>query len=414
MSDTAPPILDGHNDVLTRLLEAGGVHAAESFASGAATHVDLAKARRGGLGGGFFALWVASASDGDAAAYQEEMKKASYDLPLPPTVGRDHALHVVSEQIAILKRLEAIGAVRICTTVAAIRDCLGEPDPSADEDVPAGGTDDAPRQDDPDDGAPPSAERPLAAIMHLEGAEAIDPDFHTLEALHAEGLRSLGPVWSRSTIWGEGVPFRFPGSPDTGPGLTDHGIALVRRCNAMNILLDCSHLNEAGFRDVAEHSVHPLVATHSNAHALSAQTRNLTDEQLATIRESEGMVGLNFACAFLREDGRMDPDVPLETVLRHLDHLIAHVGEDGVGLGSDFDGAVVPDAIGDASGVATLREAMRAHGYDEPLLRKLCHGNWLRVLERTWSDPSAAAHEVVDRPPGRGDPPDEPGAPGIA
>ena len=403
MSDTTPPVFDGHNDVLTRLLEAGGVIAAESFVEGADTHVDLAKARRGGFAGGFFALWVASAPTEASAGYQEEMRKPRYDLPLPPIVGRDHALHVVSEQIAILKRLEAIGAVRICTTVAAIRDCLDAASAAAPADGPATATENAPLPD-----------APLAAIMHLEGAEAIDPEFHALEALHAEGLRSLGPVWSRSTIWGEGVPFRFPGSPDTGPGLTDDGVALVKRCNAMNILLDCSHLNEAGFRDVATHSVHPLVATHSNAHALSAQTRNLTDGQLATIRQTEGMVGLNLACAFLREDGQMAADVPLETTLRHLDHLIEHVGEDGVGLGSDFDGAVVPDAIGDAGGIAALRKAMRAHGYDEPLMRKLCHENWLRVLERTWSDPTEAARAIIDRPGGRDEPPGEPGAPNIA
>ena len=276
-------------------------------------------------------------------------------------MARDDALHVVSEQTAILQRLESLGAVRVCTSVAAIRECL--------DGVPDGG--------------------PLAAIMHLEGAEAIDPDFHALEALHAEGLRSLGPVWSRPTIWGEGVPFRFPGSPDTGGGLTPHGVALVGRCNEMNILIDCSHLNEAGFRDVAARSAHPLVATHSNAHALCAQTRNLTDAQLAMVRESDGMVGLNFACAFLREDGRMDADVPLETMLRHLDHLLEKVGEDGVGFGSDFDGAVLPERIGDAGGLAPLRAAMRAHGYDEALMRKLCHENWLRVLERTWGAPTA-------------------------
>ena len=112
----------------------------------------------------------------------------------------------------------------------------------------------------------------------------------------------------------------------------------------------------------------PLVATHSNAHALCPHSRNLTDRQLAAIRESGGMVGVNFATSFLRPDGRRDPDTPLERDGRHIDYLIEQVGEDGVGFGSDFDGATMPRAIGDAAGLPALVDAMRRHGYDEALL----------------------------------------------
>ena len=124
----------------------------------------------------------------------------------------------------------------------------------------------------------------LAAVLHIEGAEAIDPELDALEVLHAAGLRSLGPVWSRPNLFGHGVPFRFPSSPDTGPGLTDAGKALVRACNELRLMLDLSHLNEAGFWDVAALSQAPLVASHSNAHALCPCSRNLTDKQLDAIR----------------------------------------------------------------------------------------------------------------------------------
>jgi len=221
--------------------------------------------------------------------------------------------------------------------------------------------------------------------MHLEGAEAIDPDFSTLEVLYAAGLRSLGPVWSRPTIFGHGVPFRFPSTGDTGPGLTEAGKELVRQCNRLKIMLDVSHLNEKGFNDLAALTDAPIIATHSNAHVISPHARNLTDRQLAMIAESDGMVGLNFATAFLRPDGRMAPDMPIEIMLRHLDHLMEKVGEDRVGFGSDFDGAIVPQAIGDVAGLPVLRHEMRAHGYDEALLTKLCHGNWFRVLRKTWN-----------------------------
>ena len=226
----------------------------------------------------------------------------------------------------------------------------------------------------------------LAAVLHIEGAEAIDRDFRMLDLLYAAGLRSLGIVWSRPNIFGHGVPFRFPGSPDTGPGLTDIGKELVRACNRLGILIDLSHLNEQGFWDVASISTAPLVATHSNVHAISPTPRNLTDKQLDAIRESHGVVGLNFGTAFLRPDGRMNADTDLETMLRHLDALIERLGEEGVAFGSDFDGAVIPAAIGDAAGLPHLLTAAAEHGYGKALIRKIAHGNWLKLLERTFAD----------------------------
>lgn len=342
-------VFDGHNDVLSKLRNAGGVANAASFLSASDNDIDLVKAADGGLAGGFFAMWVASPAGVD---YQTMMMQERYDVPLPEPVACSEALQVVLEQAAILLKLQELEALRICTTASELRECFG-------------------------------GDR-LAAILHLEGCEAIDPDFHALDVLYAAGLRSLGPVWSRSTAFGEGVPFRFPSSPDIGPGLTTLGKELIRRCNHLGIMVDLSHLNQAGFYDVAEISTKPLVATHSNAHALCAHARNLTDEQLEIIKSSRGMVGLNFAVAFLRSDGRMLTDVPVTQMLYHLDHLINALGEEGVGLGSDFDGAEVPEEISDSSGLPVLINAMRQHGYGDALINKLCHENWINLLERTW------------------------------
>src|SRR6185503_5856965 len=211
----------------------------------------------------------------------------------------------------------------------------------------------------------------LAVVLHLEGAEAIDSDLNFLHVLYAAGLRSLGPVWSRDNIFGHGVPFRFPADPDIGDGLTEAGERLVRTCNDMKILVDLSHINDKGFWDVARLSTAPLVATHSNAHALCPASRNLTDRQLEAIRDSGGMVGLNFAAAFLRTGGAMKSDTRVDVMVRQLDYLIEKLGEDHVGIGSDFDGAVVPAAIGSAAGLPVLFDALRAHGYSEPLLKKI-------------------------------------------
>ncbi len=97
------------------------------------------------------------------------------------------------------------------------------------------------------------------------------------------------------------------------------------------------------------------------------------------------MVGVNFATSMLRADGRPDPDTPLEVMVRHFEHLIERLGEDKVGFGSDFDGTIVPKAIGDAAGLPRVIEALRAAGFDEPLLEKIAFRNWLRVLEQTWA-----------------------------
>jgi len=180
------------------------------------------------------------------------------------------------------------------------------------------------------------------------------------------------------------VPIRFPSTPDIGAGLTDAGKRLVAACNKKRILIDLSHLNEAGFWDVAKLSDAPLIATHSNAWAHCQSARNLTDAQLDAIRESDGLVGINFATCFIRADGKMSSETKLTELLKHIDYIIERVGDTRVALGSDFDGAIVPKAIGDVAGLDALRNAFVNHGYDEGLQKRLCHENWLNALQRVW------------------------------
>jgi membrane dipeptidase len=191
-------------------------------------------------------------------------------------------------------------------------------------------------------------------------------------------------VWSRPNAFGHGVPFGFQRSPDTGPGLTPEGKALVRACNELGILVDISHLNEKGFWDVARLSDAPLVATHSGAHALCPSTRNLTDAQLDAIGETGGLVGVNFHVGFLRADGQEDPETPISDIVRHINHIAGRIGIEHVALGSDFDGATMPRQLGDVTGLPGLVAALRADGYGEADLSKITCQNWLRVLRETW------------------------------
>ena len=285
-------VFDGHNDTLTR-------EDADGFATGReGGRVDLPRARAGGLGGGIFAAFTATPGD-----------QPPDGEPAAP-IGQELAAGLVTRTIGRLLALERAGHV-------AVARAPGDLDAARETGV-------------------------LAAVAHIEGAEAVDPGLHALELLHAAGLRSLGPVWSRPNAFAHGVPFAYPSSPDTGPGLTPAGRRLVRRCAELGIAVDLSHLNEAGFWDVAGLELAPLIASHSGAHALCPASRNLTDAQLDAIGASGGLVGIVYAVAFLRADGVEDPDTPLETIAAHVRHVADRIGVEHVALGSDFDGATIP------------------------------------------------------------------------
>ena len=349
------PILIGHNDTLLNLYLPERGEGRMFFTRSDKGHIDLPRAREGGLGGGFFAIFVPpDPSTQPLSRAEPVMTSTGYEMPLASAIEYSYAQRTTIAMIANLFRLEAEsdGQIKVVRTIDELTTCLRE--------------------------------GILAAILHFEGAEAIDAGLDALEVFYQAGLRSLGIVWSRPNAFAHGVPFGFPRSPDTGPGLTDAGRELVRACNRLGIMLDLSHLNEKGFWDVAELSNAPLVATHSNAHTLCPTTRNLTDKQLDAIKGSEGIVGLNFAVTDLREDGWNNADTPLDIMVRHIDYLVEHLGIDCVGLGTDFDGATIPQEIGDVTGLPKLITALRKRGYDDAALHKIAFENWVRVLSKTW------------------------------
>jgi membrane dipeptidase len=343
LSAAVVPVFDGHNDAITREDVAG-------FATGrAGGHLDLPRARAGGLAGGIFAVFTAT-----PGADERVLPRAggAFVIELAQAIGADVAAPAATRAAGRLLALERGGHLRVVRAPGDLDAAL--------------------------------AEGVFAAVVHLEGAEAIDPGLEALELWHAAGLRSLGPVWSRPNAFGHGVPFAFPGSPDTGPGLTAAGRALARRCAELGIAVDVSHLNEAGFWDLARLDCAPLIASHSAVHALSPQPRNLTDAQLDAIGGSGGLVGIVFAVRFLRADGADDADTPLATLATHARHVAERIGVEHVALGSDFDGATMPAELGDASGLQRVLDALRAAGFDEREVRAIAWDNWRRVLERAW------------------------------
>jgi membrane dipeptidase len=342
---TAQPVFDGHNDALSRL-DHDGIPAGRSGG-----HLDLPRMRAGGLRGGIFAVHSASRR---ARKRPRRRRDGALAVDLAPRVDHSRAAAEATVQAGRLLALERAGKVGVGRWIADV---------------------DAAR-----DAGPP------VAVLHIEGAEAIDPGLEALETWYGAGLRSLGPVWSRPNAFGHGVQFVAPSGPDIGPGLTPAGAALVRRCAELGILVDLSHLNEAGFWDVARLEPGPLVASHSGAHALAASSRNLTDAQLDAIGASGGLVGIVFACPFLRADFADDPDTPLELIVAHARHVAERIGVDHVALGSDFDGATIPAALGDAAGLPRLLAAFAEGGFSGAEIDAIGWTNWRRVLAAWWRD----------------------------
>jgi len=344
-------IFDGHNDVVSKLLRS---RERDFFQRGTDGHIDLPRARDGGFAGGLFSIYVAADPQAAPPAGPVLGQHDGSDVRFPRPLELSFAQRESLAELGVLFRLQrdSAGALRVVRTVEDIEGAFA-------------------------DGA-------IAAVIHFEGAEAIDPRLEALEVFHAMGLRSIGPVWSRPNDFGEGVPYLFPHSPDTGRGLTDLGKALVRACQELGILVDVSHINEQGFWDIARLSQTPLVATHSNAHALVPTPRNLTDRQLDAIRDSGGIVGVNFALQFLRVDGRDDPDTPIARIVEQFQYLAERMGVDHVGFGADLDGAQIPSAVGDVTGLPRVVNALRDAGFDQESLVQMAHLNWFRVLSQTW------------------------------
>jgi membrane dipeptidase len=344
-------VFDGHNDALTRPDHAG-------IATGRpGGHLDLPRMREGGVRGGIFAICAPSPNPFERPVPRQD---GVVEFALAEPVSHPEAAAFATRAAGRLAALERAGELRIAREVADL------------------------------DAAAASDDGPPVAVLHLEGAEAIDAGLESLEHWHAAGLRSLGPVWSRPTAFGHGVPFVFPSSPDTGPGLTPAGHQLVRRCAELGIMVDLSHLNEAGFWDIARADVAPLVASHSAAHALCQASRNLTDRQLDAIAASGGLVGIVYACPFLRPDFADVPDTPLALIAQHAAYIAERLGVAHVALGSDFDGATIPAELGDVAGVPRLLHALGDVGFSVAERKAIAWGNWRRVLGQWWGEPAAA------------------------
>ena len=211
-------------------------------------------------------------------------------------------------------------------------------------------------------------------VFSIEGGEILQGSLERFAEFDAAArVRMIALTWNFENEIGH------PAKNGPEGGLKPFGLSFVREMNRKGVLCDVSHLNEAGFWDVIEHSTLPPVASHSNARALCEHTRNLTEAQIRAVIEKKGYIGVNFYSAFLA-NGRA---ATLEDVYRHVDAILQLGGEDVVGFGSDFDGIDAwPEGLANPADFPALLNFLAARGcYAPEVLEKIAGGNLFRVLK---------------------------------
>lgn len=210
-----------------------------------------------------------------------------------------------------------------------------------------------------------------AAFLSVEGAELLGCSLEGLEWAQRQGVCAINLTWNHQNA--------LSGSHCEGPdqGLTPLGREFVRRMGELQVLVDVSHLSQAGFWDVMEVCAGGVIASHSNARGVWDHTRNLTDEQITAIIEHQGVIGLNFYESFV--GGSRD----LEAVRRHLDHILALGGAKSVALGGDWDGADLIKPLSHITRLEGFYRYLLEQGYGEALLHDLFYNNLMRVVRQS-------------------------------
>ena len=216
------------------------------------------------------------------------------------------------------------------------------------------------------------AEGKISAFLTIEEGGVLKGELANLRNFHRLGVRLLTLTWNYPNEIG--FPNALPECRDKG--LTEFGREVVAEMNRLGMLVDVSHLSDQGFFDVAETSVRPFVASHSNARMITGHARNLTDEMIRVLAEKGGVTGLTFARSFLADPPRSH----VEDIVRHAKHIRQVGGIDVIAIGSDFDGTKPPLEVADSSQIGKLTEGLSAAGFSSGEIEKICYGNAARLI----------------------------------
>ena len=213
----------------------------------------------------------------------------------------------------------------------------------------------------------------IAAMLSIEGGEAVEADLGILRMLYRLGLRAMTLTWNERNQIADGA-----GEGRTKGGLTNFGVELVKEMNNIGMVVDVSHLSDPGFFDVIETTTKPVIASHSNCRAICNHRRNLTDDMIKILADNGGVMGMNFSASFVDENKE---HATLERVLDHVDHVVKVASVEHVGIGSDFDGIeTTPKGLEDVTRMPYLTEGLLKRGYKEDDIRKILGENFLRVF----------------------------------
>jgi membrane dipeptidase len=356
-------VVDTHTDVLLQVLRGADISKRLDFG-----HVDLIRLKEGGVDVQFFAVWPNPTLYGDGGMFEQSIRMINI---LEKIVNNNQ------DKIAISRTPDEIEQVIKSGKIAA---CIG-----------------------------------------VEGGTAIENNMDKLQILYDRGVRYLGLTWNDSPDWASCA--KDENNPDYNGqrGLTEFGRKVIQWMNDRGMIIDVSHSGEKTFWDVLEESRKPIIASHSCAYKLCAHYRNLNDDQIKAIGQNHGVIFINFYPGYLMDgfnqkyyslrkstQALMDsmkqvygndhlgyrayrnrhlveqandfrPD--LELIVDHMDYIISLIGDDHVGLGSDFDGiSVVPHGIEDVSKMPALTQAMLNRGYSAERIRKILGGNFMRAF----------------------------------
>lgn len=214
----------------------------------------------------------------------------------------------------------------------------------------------------------------VAAVLSIEGGEALQGDLGVLRMLYRLGVRSMCLTWNYRNEIADGVK-----DGESGGGLTPFGRKVIEEMNSLGMLVDLSHISERGFWDVLEYSAAPVIVSHSNAKKLCSHKRNLTDDQILTVKNNGGVIGINLYPEFLNDCG----EASLKDIISHIEHITSLAGPDHIGLGADFDGIdKVPSGINGIEDIDKIFNELAKLNYSNENIDKFAGGNFLRVIDK--------------------------------